>query len=68
MSAPAVTELEYALDVARDLARHGIPVFLARPDVDPATGQWRPGGGTGGCGYWLPKGWQHKRPDPGRPR
>jgi len=47
-----------ALDIARDMARHGIPVFTAQPD--PA------GKGTGGTGFWLPKAWQQTEPDPSR--
>jgi predicted transcriptional regulator len=46
-----------ALDVARDLVRHGVPVFVAKPALDDA-GAWLPDGGTGGTGYWLPKNWE----------
>jgi putative DNA primase/helicase len=55
-------KIEQGLHAARDLAAHGIPLFTA----DPATkdGQWDPRGGHGGCGYWLPKGWQHSPADP----
>lgn len=51
-----------ALQVARDLIRHGAPIFAARPAVDEA-GAWIPDGGTGKCGYWLPKGWENTEPD-----
>lgn len=54
-------ELE-ALDVARDLARHGVPIFLAKPAA--AQGKWDPAGGHNGCGYWLPDGWHLTTPDP----
>lgn len=49
------------LAIARDLIAAGIPVFLARP----AGGRtWDPTSGTGGSGYWLPRGWQQTEPDP----
>lgn len=51
-----------ALDVARDLARHGVPIFLAEPAM--VSGKWDPSGGTGGTGYWLPKGWELTAADP----
>ncbi len=51
------------LDTARELARAGIPIFLARPALD-ATGRWVPDGGHHGCGYWLPKRWQQTVADP----
>jgi AAA domain len=51
------------LDIARGLARAGIPVFLARPALSP-DGTWDAAGGTGGCGYRLPTGWQHTKADP----
>ena len=51
------------LYIARQLARWGVPLFLARPDLDP-SGQWRPTGGHGKTGYWLPKRWQLTVPDP----
>ncbi|WP_296139676.1 phage/plasmid primase, P4 family [uncultured Tessaracoccus sp.] len=50
-----------ALDVARQLVAAGIPLFLAEPALK--DGSWDPAGGTGGCGYWLPKAWQQSRPD-----
>src|SRR5450631_1723406 len=52
-----------ALEIARRLARWGVPIFLARPDRD-SFGQWHPGGGHGKTGYWLPKAWQLTTPDP----
>jgi DNA-binding MarR family transcriptional regulator len=51
------------LDIARQLARWGVPLFLAQPDRDQ-HGQWRSGGGHRSTGYWLPKRWQHTVPDP----
>jgi hypothetical protein len=51
------------LDIARKLARWGVPLFLAQPDRDQ-HGQWRSGGGHGKTGYWLPKRWQFTKPDP----
>lgn len=53
-----------ALRIARALINAGIPVFVAKQATDH-TGEWRPDGGHGGCGYWLPPGWQKTRPDPG---
>lgn len=50
-----------ALDVARQLAASGVPVFLARPALDD-SGQWNPAAGAGG--YWLPRGWQTTEADP----
>lgn len=49
------------LDVARQLIDAGIPVFAAAPATDDA-GNWDPTGGTGGCGYWLPKQWEKTTP------
>ena len=51
------------LDIVRQLARWGVPIFLAWPDRD-RFGLWRPGGGHRNTGYWLPKKWQHTVPDP----
>lgn len=51
------------LDVARDLTRAGVPVFVARQATNP-DGTWRADGGTGGCGYWFPKGWESTPADP----
>ncbi|MCO7195042.1 DNA polymerase [Pseudonocardia sp. McavD-2-B] len=51
--APHLTDTQReALDVARGLARAGVPVFVARPDETSATG------------FALPTGWQHTAPDP----
>lgn len=55
-------ELDAALAVARGLIEAGVPVFVAQPAVD-AQGAWQPSGGTGGCGYHLPRGWQNSLPD-----
>jgi hypothetical protein len=52
-----------ALDIARRLARWGVPIFLARPARD-SFGQWDPGGGHRKTGYWFPKKWQLTKPDP----
>jgi hypothetical protein len=57
LCAPDIAE---ALEVARDLIRAGVPVFSARPDVQ--DGVWRPAGGHGGCGYWLPPQWERTVP------
>jgi hypothetical protein len=56
-------KVEQGLDAARYLAAHGIPLFTAEAAMK--DGQWDPSGGHGGCGYWLPKGWQHSPADPG---
>jgi len=40
------------LEVARELARIGVPLFLAPPDPSKSTG------------FALPNGWQRARPDP----
>lgn len=45
------------LDTARELARAGVPIFVARKATAPDGITWMSDGGTGGCGYWLPKGW-----------
>jgi len=50
-----------SLDAARYVAQRGVPLFLARP---AGRGAWDPVGGTGGCGYWLPAGWERTEPDP----
>ena len=51
------------LDSARGMARAGLPIFLANPATD-AEGDWRPDGGSGGCGYWFPAGWEQTVADP----
>jgi hypothetical protein len=55
-------EQSEALDVARALVVAGVPVFRARPALN--RGVWLPDGGSGGCGYWIPTGWERKKPDP----
>ena len=50
------------LQAARTLATGGVPVFLLSPAI--RAGRWDPGGGTGGCGYSIPSGWQLTEPDP----
>jgi hypothetical protein len=56
-------EQDRALDIARAMARVGIPIFVARPALN-RQGVWQPKGGTGNCGYKLPDGWQATVPDP----
>ncbi len=51
------------LDIARELARAGVPIFLCRPALDD-KGQWCPDGGHNGCGYWMPGKWQRTSADP----
>lgn len=46
---------EADLDTARYLAECGVPIFLARPGNDHASG----------TGYTLPPGWQKTKPDSG---
>jgi hypothetical protein len=52
----------HALDIARYLIERGVCVFTARPVTD--HGAWVPDGGPAGCGYWIPKGWQHTEAHP----
>lgn len=59
---PSAPQVDDALAVARVLVSAGIPLVCARP-ARHADGGWDPAGGTGGCGYWLPRGWQHSEPD-----
>ena len=59
----AQTTVKADLDIARQLAGWGVPIFLAQPDRDQ-LGQWRPDGGHGKTGYWLPTRWQRTVPDP----
>lgn len=66
---PDWTEQEWAeLAVARTLAEHGVPIFLAEPATKAGPGGkgvvWDPTGGHNGCGYWLPKRWQAAKADP----
>jgi len=51
MSAGVVVTTDVALEVARDLARTGVPIFLAEPD--------------GAGGFRHPRDWQTTEPDPG---
>lgn len=44
------------LHVARLLIELGIPVFVAKPAM--SGGVWNPKGGTGRCGFVLPREWQ----------
>lgn len=55
-------EVLAALGHARDLARAGVRVFLARPATDN-LGAWVPDGGTNGSGYIIPR-WSDARADP----
>ena len=52
-----------ALRVARALVEAGMPVFTAEAATYP-DGRWRPDGGSGRCGYWLPSEWEKTTPDP----
>lgn len=51
-----------ALEHARHLAEHGVPLFLAQPAK--AAGKWDPQGGHNGSGYWFPDNWQAAKADP----
>ncbi|MFC5677794.1 AAA family ATPase [Aeromicrobium endophyticum] len=59
MSAAEPTpEQKFALEYARHLVEHGMPVFLAPPALTQ-EGKWDPTGGTDGLGYHLPQSkWQ----------
>lgn len=61
---PTEAEIQVALAAAHRLIDDGVPIFVARPALD-AHGNWLPGGGSGGCGYWLPPKWHEIQPDPG---
>lgn len=51
-------EQRLALEYARHLVEHGMPVFLAEPALTQ-EGKWDPTGGTDGLGYHLPQSkWQ----------
>ncbi|MBK8462464.1 MAG: hypothetical protein IPL36_05380 [Nigerium sp.] len=50
-----------ALDVARHLAAHGVPLLLARPILD-ADGRLMPTEGAGG--YRMPTGWEATQANP----
>jgi hypothetical protein len=52
MNRAITPEQAAALEIARQLAAAGIPIFVAPPNPE------RPGE------FYLPKGWQHVRPDP----
>lgn len=52
-----------ALAAARELAEHGVPLFLARPAM--INGSWDPHGGHHNTGYTFPTGWQRTVCDPG---
>jgi hypothetical protein len=54
---PLTPEEQEALEQAREIIAGGIPVFAAPPALD-AEGNHDHAGGTGGCGYYLPKDWQ----------
>lgn len=56
-------EIQEALDAARHMIEHGVPVFIAEPHTD-ASGTWQPTDGHNGTGYFLPRRWQHTEPDP----
>ena len=60
---PDESEIAAALDIARDLIKSGVPVFLAPPCPDTCR---RPGheagAGTGGSGFDLPAGWENAAP------
>jgi hypothetical protein len=63
-------EQKTALDHARYLAEHGVPIFISRPALDD-NGDWIPDGGDGGTGYLIGKekagsrgDWQHTKADP----
>lgn len=51
------------LSAARDLARAGMPIFIAKTALD-STGVWDATGGTGKTGYVLPPSWQRTVADP----
>lgn len=52
-----------ALDIARELARAGVPLFLAKPALDE-HGEWDPAGGRSRTGYLFPSNWQRRKADP----
>ena len=55
-------ETAEALVVARSLAAVKVPIFVAQPAI--GAGAWKPDGGHGGCGYWLPSEWEQTVTDP----
>ncbi len=55
---PEVTaQQQVGLEAAGTLISLGVPLFVAQPALN--GGLWDPRGGTGGCGYMLPNGWQN---------
>jgi hypothetical protein len=58
-----VSDIVTALGVALQLARAGVPVFLAHP-ARHADRTWDPTGGTGHSGYRLPQKWEQTVADP----
>lgn len=48
-------EQNTALKIARQLAKSGVPIFVAKPAMH--DGKWDPIGGHKNSGYWLPRGW-----------
>jgi putative DNA primase/helicase len=63
MSVTSGTTAEQAAGLmhARHLIDHGVPVFIAKPDV--TSGIWNPTGGHNGTGYWFPREWQKSTAD-----
>lgn len=56
-------ETARALDIARDLVRAGVPVFVAPPcPTDCTSKKHKPGQGTGGSGFHLPLKWETSTP------
>lgn len=52
-----------ALDIARDLIKSGVPIFLAPPCPDTCRRAGHEGSaGTGGSGFDLPAGWENATP------
>ncbi len=59
---PEVTvQQQVGLEAAGTLISLGVPLFVAQPALN--GGLWDPRGGTGGCGYMLPSGWQNSACD-----
>jgi len=59
---PKVTvQQQVGLEAAGTLISLGVPLFVAQPALN--GGLWDPRGGTGGCGYLLPSGWQNSACD-----
>lgn len=56
-------DVALALDIARDLIKSGVPIFLAPPCPDTCRRPGHAGGaGTGGSGFDLPAGWENAAP------